>query len=91
MQIVPGVKEQEFTEIFTIPIPVGEYREQRLQLQQRQPAEHNVQAPVQVHMAGVVQSQEVQQLTQAVITILPGLMVFIVLLIVAGVILLLGD
>ena len=91
MQIVPGVKEQEFTEIFTMPIPVGEYREQRLQLQQQQPAEYNAQAPAQASMVGVDQNQEVQQLTQLVITIFLELMVFTVLLIVAGAILLPGN
>ena len=90
-QIVPGVKGHEFTGIFTMLILVEEYREQRLQFQQQQPVEYNVQAPVQVCMAGVVQNQEVQQVTQLVITILPGLTVFTVLLIVDGAILPPGD
>jgi len=91
VQIVPDVKEQEFTEIFPMPILVEKYREQQLQLQQQQPVGCNVQAPVQASMAGVVQSREVQQLTQQVITILPGLTVFTVLSIVAGAILLPGN
>ena len=91
VQIVSIAKEHEFTGIFTMLILVGQYREQRLQLQQQQAAEHNVQAPVQVRMAGVARSRETQQVIQAVITILPELTALTVLLIVAGVILLLGD
>ena len=91
MQTVLLVKEREFTEIFTMLIPVEQYREQQLRFQQQQPAECNVRFSIQAIMAGVVQNLEAQQLIRAVIIISPGLTVLTVLLTAAGAILLLGN